>query len=65
MNENDTSRENQVNFGLWVARIQLVACAEVSACIEAVKQTKPNSTARTAAIDALLLEMRRDLGIGQ
>ena len=65
INENDTSRENQVNFGLWVARIQLVASSNVSACIEAVKQTKPNSAARGAAIDAMLLAMRKDLGIGQ
>ena len=65
MNENDTSRENQVNFGLWVARIQLVASSKVSASIEAVKQTKANSEARGAAIDAMLLAMRKDLGIGQ
>ncbi len=65
INENDTSRENQVNFGLWVARIQLVASSKVSASIEAVKQTKANSEARGAAIDAMLLAMRKDLGIGQ
>ncbi len=65
INENDTSRENQVNFGLWAARIQLVASSKVSASIEAVKQTKANSEARGAAIDAMLLAMRKDLGIGQ
>ncbi len=64
MNENDSLRENQVAFGLWVARIQLVASPKVSACIEAVKQTSPNSGQRTAAIDAMLKEMRNDLGIG-
>jgi len=65
MNENDTSRENQVNFGLWVARIQLVASPNVSSRIEAVKKTKPNSAQRTEAIDAMLGEMRNDLGIGR
>lgn len=65
MNENDASRENEVNFGLWVARIQLVASPKVSACIEAVKKTSPNSTQRTTAIDAMLTEMRNDLGIGR
>ena len=65
MNENDSSRENQVNFGLWVARIQLVASPKVSACIEAVKKTSPSSGQRTAAIDAMLAEMRNDLGIGR
>ncbi len=65
MNENDASRENQVNFGLWVARIQLVASSKVSASIEAVKQTKANTEARGATIDAMLLAMRKDLGIGQ
>ena len=65
MNEDDAFRENQVSFGLWAARIQLVASREVTACIEALKQTKPNSPARTSAVDALLSEMRRDLGIGR
>ena len=65
MNENDASRENQVNFGLWEARIQLVASSKVSASIEAVKRTKANTAARGAAIDAMLLAMRKDLGIGQ
>ena len=65
MNEDDGSRENQVNFGLWVARIQLVASPKVSACIETMRKTNPNSNHRTAAIDAMLVEMRGDLGIGR
>lgn len=65
MNENDSSRENQVNFGLWVARIQLVASPKVSTCIERVKETSPRSPQRATAIDAMLAEMRSDLGIGR
>lgn len=65
MTENDGSRENQVNFGLWVARIQLVASPKVSECVEAVKETDPNSAQRTSAIDKMLMEMRDDLGIGR
>lgn len=65
MNENDTSRESQANFGLWTARIQLVASPKVTACIEAMRKTSPNSAHRTAAVDAMLVEMRNDLGIGR
>jgi hypothetical protein len=65
LNENDSSRENQVNVGLWVARIQLVASQKVCASIEVVKMTKPNSPQRTEAIDQMLKEMRAELGVGR
>jgi hypothetical protein len=65
MKENDASRENQANFGLWVARVQLVASPSVSNCIDTVIHSQPNSAARTTAFDAMLLEMRKDIGIGK
>ena len=65
MNEDDTSRENQVNFALWAARIQLVASPEVSASIEAVKDSSPHSAQRSMTIDKMLEAMRNDLGIGR
>ena len=65
LNENDASRENQVNFALWVARIQLVASSRVNVCIQTLQQTKSHSSQRATAINEMLKEMRSDLGISR
>lgn len=62
LNESD-SRENQVGFGMWAARVQLVGSPAVTACIEEMRKTDPHTASRGKAIDNMLREMRRDLGI--
>ena len=59
------SREYQVKYGLWVARVQLVASHEVAQSIEAIRDTQPFTPERTAAIDRAIAAMRKDLGISQ
>lgn len=57
------SRENQVNYGLWVARVQLVASSVVVKAIEGIRATEPGTPDRSAAIDRALAAMRNDLGV--
>lgn len=57
------NRENQVNYSLWVARVQLVASPAVVKAIEGIRATEPGTPDRSAAVDRALATMRSDLRI--
>lgn len=63
--QSSNSREHQIEFALWEARVQLVGSSDVSRLIEQVKATQPYSEERGIAIDAMIRAMRRELGFAK
>lgn len=61
--EKHGSRENQLDFALWEARIKLVASDKVIDAIIALKVTEPGTSSRKTQVDAVLEAVRHDLGI--
>jgi len=63
--QSSNSKEHQIDFALWEARVQLVASPEVSRRISDMKETAPHSVERQLAIDEMLNAMRAELGIAK
>lgn len=63
INENDHSRENLANYGLWVARVQLVAAPGVSQAIEASGILLQRSLSGQKQLTAFLMKCVRTLAI--
>lgn len=63
LNKDDKSRENQMNFALWRARVQLVASEDVNASISELMESAPNSPLRTTSVEKMINSMRSDMKI--
>ena len=63
--QNSNSKEHQIEFALWEARVKLVASPEVSKRIEEMKFTNPNTKEREIAINTMVEKMRTELGIAK
>ncbi len=63
--QNPNSKEHQIEFALWEARVQLVASPKISQLIEDMKSTQPHSEKRGIAVNAMIQAMRNELGIAK
>lgn len=63
--KNSNSKDHQLTFAMWEARIQLIASNKVIDAIDTLKNTAPHSEARVVALSSMLAAMREDLCIAK
>lgn len=63
--QNSNSKEFQIEFALWEARVKLVASPSVCNQIAKMKETSPHTEEREIAIKKMLDSMRLELGIAK